>query len=903
MKKLLALVTAFVLLGTGVAVAHQPVVLLNSDTTAAKGPLLVDGTVSFAIRAAFNKAGEKKAFRAQFKDGDALSVQYLIVDKKPENSLKSSQLPAVVVTGPGGFKSTMKINERTEFYEPYGRTNYLYLARFSAVAKAGIYSFVITAKAKSAITVAVGDRETRGEVVRGPYVAPTPKATVKPTPTPSPTATAKPTPTPTATPSPTPTPTATLSPSPTPTATLSPSPTPTAPVVVDISIRDLALKEVKQRWTENVNNKGLVTFYMQPDLPEFVSKAVIDSADNAMKLFGKDYLPDATLFAGTKSDWYTKIYCEYRFSAEAQSDCLLGKFGGPGIGSGWPQEYQEVDASGALYGPFNKNNSAQYLPSPAYIFLSSYKDKTTLSSSIHSSPAHELFHALQAHQFGGGVTTAQSATNSSTKLISTDCSNNLMQCPSLWVEGAAFYFGFAAAEMTNPNLLNTRGMPLSPGWITGERFTLDQVMKLSVNDMMKSPEIGNYVYYSGGIMTELLVAEFGIKKVFEFTKNSGAGLTDPSYNFAKNFKVTFGVDWMAWSPKADTYLQNTLNGKVTLAKDLNISDGPRMLSASQAPTPTPTPTSTVTVAQKWNETGSRAMEGYTSAFPLKPAQFPELETIWRISDAVNPLISDEIQKQYKESIQFWSAYTKHRSALQVIVGNLDDLDFVCKWRNTYLEMQDTSCTSAFRQDKTRAWDAHTTQVADRGTDFYFMTDPKTLQDPSFWPRVPHEFFHNVQFAQTPRYKFVLPCWAEEGGAEFFGIMIASQGTPEKFLSMRVNLMKDRNGKIKQSQLAQSDWKSWLLGADMTSIAEGKSGWGCESVSMEGIYSYGFMATEYLNLKLGTSGLLALYRDAGVLGWDKAIEKAFDKSKSDAYDEIALYMKQEYEIGISQKVFS
>ena len=297
------------------------------------------------------------------------------------------------------------------------------------------------------------------------------------------------------------------------------------------------------------------------------------------------------------------------------------------------------------------------------------------------------------------------------------------------------------------------------------------------------------------------------------------------------------------------------------------------------------------------------MEGYENAFPLKPAQFPELETIWRISDAVNPLISDEIQKQYKESIKFWSAYTKHGNALQVIVGNLDDLEFICKWRNTHLEMQDTSCTSAFRQDKTRVWDAHTTQVANKATDFYFMTDPKTLQDPSFWPRVPHEFFHNVQFAQTPRYKFVLPCWAEEGGAEFFGIMIASQGAPEKFLSMRVNLMKDRNGRIKQSQLAQSDWKSWLFSADMTSVADGKSGWGCEPVSMEGIYSYGFMATEYLNLKLGTTGLLALYRDAGVLGWDKAIEKAFGKSKSDAYDEIALYMKQEYEIGINQKVFS
>jgi hypothetical protein len=215
MKKLLALVIALTFIGSGVAVAHQPVVLLNSDVTAAKGPLLVDGTVSFAVRAAFNKAGEKKAFRAQFQEGDALEVQYLIVDKKPENTLKTNQLPSVVITGPGGFRLTMKINERTKFFEPYGRTNYLYLARNSEVTKAGIYNFVITARAKSAITVAVGDKEIPGQVVRGAYVAPTaaPVATPSPTPTPVATVTATPTPTPTATATPTPTPT------PTPTAT------------------------------------------------------------------------------------------------------------------------------------------------------------------------------------------------------------------------------------------------------------------------------------------------------------------------------------------------------------------------------------------------------------------------------------------------------------------------------------------------------------------------------------------------------------------------------------------------------------------------------------------------------------------------------------------------------------
>ncbi|CAB4646334.1 unannotated protein [freshwater metagenome] len=203
---------ALAVVGSGVAVAHQPVVLLNSDTTAAKGPLLVDGTVSFAVRASFAKAGEKKAFRAQFQEGDALEVQFLIIDKKPENALKMSQLPTLVVTGPGGFKTTMKLNERTKFLETYTQTTYLYLGRYSGMAKAGIYSFVLTARGKSSITLGVGSQEIPGEVVRGVYVAPTVSATPTPTPKPRPTVIATPTPTPTPTPvvTPTPTPTPTV---------------------------------------------------------------------------------------------------------------------------------------------------------------------------------------------------------------------------------------------------------------------------------------------------------------------------------------------------------------------------------------------------------------------------------------------------------------------------------------------------------------------------------------------------------------------------------------------------------------------------------------------------------------------------------------------------------------------
>lgn len=156
------------------ASAHQPVVLLETDTTPAAGPLLADGTVSFAVRASFSKSGQKKAFRAALKDGDQFDLQYLIVDKKPENSMKSTLLPQLVITSPTGKKTTIKFTERTKFYEPFVRTNFLYLARYSVPAEAGVYNFVITSRAKAAITLGVGMKEVPGEVLRGPAPASTP---------------------------------------------------------------------------------------------------------------------------------------------------------------------------------------------------------------------------------------------------------------------------------------------------------------------------------------------------------------------------------------------------------------------------------------------------------------------------------------------------------------------------------------------------------------------------------------------------------------------------------------------------------------------------------------------------------------------------------------------------------
>jgi hypothetical protein len=166
MKRLayILLVSAFSLFNTGVGTAHQPVELGSKNTRADQGPILVDGTISFALRAEFTKANQERGFRASLKQGELLNFEYLIIDKAPENKMSLTKLPTVTITAPDGVKSIVKFTERTKFYEPYGRTNYLYLARFSSSAIDGIYNFSIRSKAKASITVSTGSKETFGQV-------------------------------------------------------------------------------------------------------------------------------------------------------------------------------------------------------------------------------------------------------------------------------------------------------------------------------------------------------------------------------------------------------------------------------------------------------------------------------------------------------------------------------------------------------------------------------------------------------------------------------------------------------------------------------------------------------------------------------------------------------------------
>ena len=147
--------------------AHQPVDLGPNDATPATGPLLVDGTVSFAVNAPLSTRGQTRGFRVGFTKGQSVQVQLLIKDVSPANGLATSVLPQVTVTDPRGRSSVLPITERTPFYEPYSGTSYLYLARLKQPAIAGTYQVNVLSRSVQPImaVIGVGFREVPGKVI------------------------------------------------------------------------------------------------------------------------------------------------------------------------------------------------------------------------------------------------------------------------------------------------------------------------------------------------------------------------------------------------------------------------------------------------------------------------------------------------------------------------------------------------------------------------------------------------------------------------------------------------------------------------------------------------------------------------------------------------------------------
>ncbi len=166
MKRFVLLcLAAFSLLPATAASAHDPIILTANQTTPDQGPLLPDGTISFALYGTLLSAGETRGFRVTFNEGDSLYLSLLIPDLPPENDLDEAALPFIELTDPANETIRLSPTERVAFAEPFTGTNYVRLIELTAPAVGGTYSVVITGDAPARFTVAVGEKEMFGTPV------------------------------------------------------------------------------------------------------------------------------------------------------------------------------------------------------------------------------------------------------------------------------------------------------------------------------------------------------------------------------------------------------------------------------------------------------------------------------------------------------------------------------------------------------------------------------------------------------------------------------------------------------------------------------------------------------------------------------------------------------------------
>lgn len=158
-------VTLALALGVGTAAAHDPVILTPEQSTPDEGPLLLDGTVSFALYGTVNGEGDTRAFRVRYAQGDTFNLSALVPNLQPEQALPVDQYPRIAVVTPTGERIDLAPGEVSTFDEPFTKTSYRRYLEWSTTAVAGDYGVIVTGVVPARFTVSTGVKEQFGTAV------------------------------------------------------------------------------------------------------------------------------------------------------------------------------------------------------------------------------------------------------------------------------------------------------------------------------------------------------------------------------------------------------------------------------------------------------------------------------------------------------------------------------------------------------------------------------------------------------------------------------------------------------------------------------------------------------------------------------------------------------------------
>ena len=343
-----------------------------------------------------------------------------------------------------------------------------------------------------------------------------------------------------------------------------------------LAVRRMAFTALKNYFDKQPIRPDKVDAHIDPALDQTIRDLFLTYADDAMRFWGKDYLPDATMFIGAATPWYVIEDCDYRkktgLTFPKYEDCISKSPSQVVGGSGWPnQDSQQLNANGGVNGPYTSfvDPTISYMPA-LNIYLSSLESKARLN--ISAVTQHELTHLAQWNAYGTGSTGSERAAQYVANWRAGKVNVQFVMRPEIWTEGSAYYFGNALGEMRAPGQIEKdmsaeTGKRLSSRSKSLEFLTTEPYPYIGPNMTPAQDEAKNDFYqrryWVGGLMTELMCAHFGMEKCMSFNRTWADGATDPTANLKTVFEKHFAMSWATWTKATDAYVSDILNSKPT----------------------------------------------------------------------------------------------------------------------------------------------------------------------------------------------------------------------------------------------------------------------------------------------------------------------------------------------------
>jgi hypothetical protein len=662
--------------------------------------------------------------------------------------------------------------------------------------------------------------------------------------------------------------------------------------------REKALAEVKRVYDSNSSYKPALNYIFASDAPQNFAELIKEVIPFASRFWSSEFKPttDFPIILGTPAsvEWVNNELKRYGHELP-----------------GWNREFIIKQGENASRGDVLNNPRGTI----TYYVIGKEKDASIKAGNelgMRGFVAHEYVHAVAISIVG----------------------DRQKGIPGWAVEGSANFYGFAiaalmaeqpTAAMNKVSTGNLRRSYFEQGALIPHSLNKDDLYNAVITsekggggDGTTCAEPKILCYTAGALFTEVLVADYGHGKFVDWWKLSR------KKNWEVAFEEVYGIQIDKWYEEvAIPYvIQESKSAipEVPAAKSASTftqhsarPSRPFVDPSNQNQQPTPTQTKEpipLNYYEKFKTTGSKSLKLFDEWASNPASGKPESKIEYWFGSSVPPDIVTGSKQKLDNAVLQWERFHKvTRTKIYLDLAMKDQIvekcqvmaprsaSFTLDWCRGQAEQElQYFIYQAAAYESEGSWRpilAPKLSANASVTHSYVLLEPRIFLTDSFFPRIEHEWFHQIQFDLSGNhYIRENPVWFMEGSAEYFGLLVAAMNDPQYFVRHRAQSWfsgDSRTGKA----MTKDDFSTWISKNTVPRLSY--NDWS-DNLPTDGTpYKYGAGLTEWLVGKIGFKGVVELMGDIESLGWKKSFEKHLGKPQESFLDEMAEYLYTEYQI--------